>query len=28
MNHDDAATLSTVKEEINEWMKAFPLFKS
>ncbi|AUD05032.1 serine hydroxymethyltransferase [Spirosoma pollinicola] len=28
MNHDDAATLATVKEEINEWMKAFPLYKS
>lgn len=28
MHHDDAATLATVKEEINEWMKAFPLFKS
>jgi glycine hydroxymethyltransferase len=28
MNHDDEATLSTVKEEINEWMKAFPLYKS
>ncbi len=28
MNHDDAATLATVKEEINEWMKAYPLFKS
>ncbi|MBC7568244.1 MAG: serine hydroxymethyltransferase [Spirosoma sp.] len=28
MNHDDAGTLATVKEEINEWMKAFPLFKS
>ena len=28
MNHDDTATLATVKEEINEWMKAFPLFKS
>ena len=27
MNHD-AATLATVKEEINEWMKAFPLYKS
>ena len=27
MNHDDAATLATVKEEINEWMKAFPLYK-
>ncbi|SOD95299.1 serine hydroxymethyltransferase [Spirosoma fluviale] len=26
MNHDDAATLLTVKEEINEWMKAFPLY--
>ncbi|MCX6214010.1 serine hydroxymethyltransferase [Spirosoma sp.] len=26
MNHDDAATLATVKEEINEWMKAFPLY--
>ncbi len=26
MNHDDAATLAVVKEEINEWMKAFPLF--
>ncbi|AQG81152.1 serine hydroxymethyltransferase [Spirosoma montaniterrae] len=28
MHHDDAATIATVKEEINEWMKAFPLFKS
>ena len=28
MSHDDAATLVTVKEEINEWMKAFPLYKS
>jgi glycine hydroxymethyltransferase len=28
MNHDDNATLATVKEEINEWMKAFPLYKS
>ncbi|UFH55909.1 serine hydroxymethyltransferase [Spirosoma sp. KNUC1025] len=28
MNHDDEATLLTVKEEINEWMKAFPLYKS
>lgn len=28
MNHDDAVTLATVKEEINEWMKAFPLYKS
>lgn len=28
MSHDDAATLATVKEEINEWMKAFPLYKS
>ncbi|MFD2932495.1 serine hydroxymethyltransferase [Spirosoma flavum] len=28
MNHDDDATLATVKEEINEWMKAFPLYKS
>ena len=28
MHHDDAATLAIVKEEINEWMKAFPLFKS
>jgi glycine hydroxymethyltransferase len=28
MKHEDAATLATVKEEINEWMKAFPLFKS
>ncbi|HLK98132.1 MAG TPA: serine hydroxymethyltransferase [Hymenobacter sp.] len=27
MNNDDAATLATVKEEINEWMKAFPLYK-
>ena len=26
MNHDDMATLATVKEEINEWMKAFPLY--
>ncbi|MGF7216788.1 glycine hydroxymethyltransferase [Spirosoma lacussanchae] len=28
MNHEDSATLLTVKEEINEWMKAFPLYKS
>ena len=28
MSHDDEATLVTVKEEINEWMKAFPLYKS
>ena len=28
MNHDNEATLVTVKEEINEWMKAFPLYKS
>ncbi len=28
MNHNDDATLATVKEEINEWMKAFPLYKS
>lgn len=28
MNHDNEATLATVKEEINEWMKAFPLYKS
>ena len=28
MNHDDAVILATVKEEINEWMKAFPLYKS
>jgi glycine hydroxymethyltransferase len=28
MNHDDETTLATVKEEINEWMKAFPLYKS
>jgi glycine hydroxymethyltransferase len=28
MNNDDDATLATVKEEINEWMKAFPLYKS
>ncbi|MFD2571223.1 serine hydroxymethyltransferase [Spirosoma soli] len=28
MHHDDEATLATVKEEINEWMKAFPLYKS
>jgi glycine hydroxymethyltransferase len=26
MSHDDAATLAIVKEEINEWMKAFPLY--
>ncbi len=26
MNHNDAFTLATVKEEINEWMKAFPLY--
>ena len=28
MNHDNEALLATVKEEINEWMKAFPLYKS
>ncbi len=28
MNHNDDATLATIKEEINEWMKAFPLYKS
>jgi glycine hydroxymethyltransferase len=28
MNHDNETVLSTVKEEINEWMKAFPLYKS
>lgn len=28
MNHDNESVLSTVKEEINEWMKAFPLYKS
>lgn len=28
MNHDNEVTLATVKEEINEWMKAFPLYKS
>lgn len=27
MNNSDDAVLSTVKEEINEWMKAFPLYK-
>ncbi|QJW91583.1 serine hydroxymethyltransferase [Spirosoma taeanense] len=28
MHHDDETALATVKEEINEWMKAFPLYKS
>ncbi|GAB4007596.1 serine hydroxymethyltransferase [Spirosoma migulaei] len=28
MNHDNESVLSTVKEEINEWMKVFPLYKS
>ncbi len=28
MNHDNELVLATVKEEINEWMKAFPLYKS
>ncbi|WP_020596957.1 serine hydroxymethyltransferase [Spirosoma panaciterrae] len=28
MNHDNDSVLATVKEEINEWMKAFPLYKS
>ena len=28
MNHDNESVLATVKEEINEWMKAFPLYKS
>jgi len=28
MNHDNETILATVKEEINEWMKAFPLYKS
>ena len=28
MNHDNETILSTVKEEINEWMKAFPLYKN
>lgn len=27
MNNADEAILATVKEEINEWMKAFPLYK-
>ena len=27
MNHDNETVLSTVKEEINEWMNAFPLYK-
>ncbi|RIV27450.1 serine hydroxymethyltransferase [Fibrisoma montanum] len=26
MNHDNESELATVKEEINEWMKAFPLY--
>ena len=26
MNHDNDAKIQTVKEEINEWMKAFPLY--
>jgi glycine hydroxymethyltransferase len=28
MNHDNEMVLSSVKEEINEWMKAFPLYKA
>lgn len=28
MNHDNESVLATVKEEINEWMKVFPLYKS
>ena len=28
MNHDNESVLLTVKEEINEWMKAFPLYKN
>lgn len=27
MHPDDATVVATVKEEINEWMKAFPLYK-
>ncbi|WP_019989235.1 serine hydroxymethyltransferase [Rudanella lutea] len=26
MNHDNDSRLSSIKEEINEWMKAFPLY--
>ena len=28
MNHDNESVLATVKEEINEWMNVFPLYKS
>ena len=28
MNHDNDRRISSIKEEINEWMKAFPLYKS
>jgi glycine hydroxymethyltransferase len=27
MNHDNDSRLSSIKEEINEWMKAFPLYQ-
>jgi glycine hydroxymethyltransferase len=26
MNHDNSSRISSIKEEINEWMKAFPLY--
>ncbi len=28
MNHDNDSQISSIKEEINEWMKAFPLYQS
>ena len=27
MNHDNDAKIATVKDEINSWMKAFPLYQ-
>jgi glycine hydroxymethyltransferase len=27
MNHDNEAVITSVRNEVNEWMKAFPLFK-
>jgi glycine hydroxymethyltransferase len=26
MNHDNEAKIQTVKDEVNSWMKAFPLY--
>jgi glycine hydroxymethyltransferase len=27
MNHDNDAVITSVRNEVNEWMQAFPLFK-